>query len=57
MLGFGVLGPLEITGPDGVAEPLAGNRERALVACSSQTRGVLSASSTWPTQCSPTGRQ
>ena len=32
MLGFGVLGPLEITGPDGAAVPLAGNRQRALVA-------------------------
>ena len=32
MLGFGVLGPLEITGPDGAAVPLAGDRQRALVA-------------------------
>ena len=32
MLGFGVLGPLEITGPDGAAMPLAGDRQRALVA-------------------------
>ena len=32
MLGFGVLGPLEITGADGAAVPLAGDRQRALVA-------------------------
>ena len=32
MLGFGVLGPLEVTGPDGAAVPLAGDRQRALVA-------------------------
>lgn len=32
MLGFGVLGPLEITGPDGVVVPLPGSRQRALVA-------------------------
>ena len=32
MLGFGVLGPLEITGPDGAEVPLAGDRQRALVA-------------------------
>jgi len=32
VLGFGVLGPLEITGPDGADVPLAGDRQRALVA-------------------------